>query len=118
MTNNQAILSVQCLSEFFNTVRTRISPPLGDGSAIAHVEDFSRTCTVLDISGADVLDACRAAIGHQLSIWDALIWSVAKSNKVSLIVTEDGQHGRVIEGVKYLNPFHSDFDIQELAANA
>ena len=39
------------------------------------------------------------------SIWDALIWSSAVENKVRVIYTEDFQGGRVIEGVRFVNPF-------------
>jgi predicted nucleic acid-binding protein len=46
-----------------------------------------------------------------MSIWDALIWSVARLNGISWILTEDGQHNRLVEGVRYLNPFHPDFDL-------
>ena len=51
---------------------------------------------------------------HQLHYYDSLIWAAAKLNQIQEIVTEDGQHGRVIEGVRYLNPFHADFHLSML----
>jgi predicted nucleic acid-binding protein len=42
-----------------------------------------------------------------LSFWDALIWVAAKTHGIPRIYTEDFQHGRVLEGVKFVNPFAS-----------
>ena len=44
---------------------------------------------------------------HGLSFWDALIWSAAVENNVTVIYTEDFQDGRVVEGVRFVNPFAS-----------
>ena len=57
-----------------------------------------------------MLEGARGAVAHQLSIWDALIWAVAQLNGVRWVLTEDAEHGRVIEGVEYLNPFSPAFD--------
>jgi predicted nucleic acid-binding protein len=109
-----AVLSVQCLSEFFNSVSLRIPQPLTERIALSQVEHFTRSCRVLELTPTAVIDGCRGSIQHQMSIWDALIWSVARLNGISWILTEDGQHNRLIEGVRYLNPFHPDFDLQLL----
>jgi predicted nucleic acid-binding protein len=34
-----------------------------------------------------------------------LIWAAAKENDIAVIYTEDFQHGRDIEGVRFHNPF-------------
>jgi predicted nucleic acid-binding protein len=116
---NLAILSVQCLTEFFNTVRSaRFARPLSNAQAIEQVELLSRSCVVLDLTELAVLEACRGAVEHKMSLWGALIWSVAKLNQVTSIITEDVQHGRSIEGVRYLNPFQPDFDIEAVAGGA
>ena len=112
----RAIVSSQCLSEFFNTVRYRIAQPLSDREALSQVELLARSCSVLDVTRTAVIDACRGSIQHQMSIWDALIWSVARLNHVSWILTEDQQHNQLIEGVRYLNPFHPEFETQLLEA--
>jgi predicted nucleic acid-binding protein len=40
-----------------------------------------------------------------MSFWDALIWAAAKAIGATRLYTEDFQHGRVIEGVRIVNPF-------------
>ncbi len=63
-----------------------------------------------------VLEACRATNDYQMAIWDALIWSVARLNGIAYLLTEDADHNHVLEGVRYLNPFHQDFDMSLLEA--
>jgi predicted nucleic acid-binding protein len=40
-----------------------------------------------------------------MSFWDAMIWAVAKQNRVAEILSEDGPVGSVVEGIRYTNPF-------------
>jgi hypothetical protein len=35
-------------------------------------------------------------------------------NEVPCILTEDAEHGRLLDGVTYLNPFRDEFDAAEL----
>ena len=109
-----AAVSVQCLGEFYNAATRRIPEPLSSEVARSEVERYSRDCAVLEVTKIAVLDACRGSVEHQVSYWDALIWSTARLNDISIIVTEDGQDGRLIEGVRYLNPFRADFDLKSL----
>jgi len=101
---------VQCLTEFFNTARNKLPEPLSQLDAIAQVENFLLSCRVLSLTPLAVIEACRCSNRYGVPVWDALIWAVARLNDVPAIITED-THGRVIEGVRYLNPFHADFDL-------
>jgi predicted nucleic acid-binding protein len=42
---------------------------------------------------------------HGFAFWDALIWAAARESGVSVIYTQDFQHGRDIEGVAIVDPF-------------
>ncbi len=106
----RAALSVQCLSEFFNVTTRQLPEPLTTTEALAQVDRFVQSCRVLDLTLATVLEGCRGAVQHNLSVWDALIWAVAKLNQVPYILTEDAEHGRYLEGVRFLNPFAPVFD--------
>ncbi len=107
---DQAVLGSQCLTEFFNAATRRLPEPLTPEQALAQVERFAASCEVLDLTPAVVLEGCRGSIEHGLSFWDALIWAVAKLNQVRYVLTEDAEHGRLLEGVRFLNPFVSSFD--------
>jgi len=112
----QAVLSVQCLPEFFNATTRKLPEPLRPSDAHREVERFVLTCPVFDLTPSAVLEACRAAIQHKLSLWDAMIWAVAKLNQVPHVLTEDMQHGRFLEGVRFQNPFVPEFDLRQLPA--
>lgn len=105
-------LSAQCLSEFYNASR-RLPEPLSDADALREVSRLARMGTVVDVTAAVVIEACRGCAEHQLSIWDALIWAAAKMNGIPYVLTEDAEHGRTIEQVTYLNPFAESFDLDD-----
>jgi predicted nucleic acid-binding protein len=106
-----AVLSVQCLSEFFNVTTRKLPEPLQAGEALVYVQRFAQTCRVLDLTGATVLEGCRGAGQYKLSVWDALIWAAAKLNQVPYVLSEDLQHDLFLEGVRIQNPFVPEFDI-------
>jgi predicted nucleic acid-binding protein len=109
-----ACLSTQVLGEFFVTVTRRIPSPLSAEQAEISVSNYVQSWTVYEVNPFVTLEAIRGVRQHRLPFYDALIWAVAKLNQVPLILTEDGQHDRVIEGVRYANPFHPQFDVAAL----
>lgn len=114
----RAVVSVQCLTEFFRTVTRRLPDPLSLAVASAQVERFTVACRVLDLTSAAVLEGCSGVVRHGLSLWDSLIWAVAKLNQVPYIITEDAPHGRFLEGVHFLNPFVPEFDLRVLGLSS
>lgn len=112
--NSQAVISVQCLNEFFRTVRWRLPEPLGPGDALSQVTRIAGACRVLDLTLQVVLQACWASNNYRMSIWNALIWAAAKLNGIPFVLTEDAEHDSVLDSVHYLNPFHREFDLSML----
>ncbi len=112
----EAVLSVQCLTEFFQAVRWKLAEPLAPEQALAQVERFILACPVLDLTPMVVLEGCRGSNAHGLSLLDSLIWAAAKLNQVPCVLTENCDHGRTLEGVRFLNPFAPQFDIAHLEA--
>ena len=112
----QVVLSVQCLTEFFNTVTRRLPEPLTPAEASVRVERLTRLCRVLELTPLAVLECCRGTVEHRLSFWDALIWTVAKRNRIPYLLTEDAKHGRFLEGVRFLKPFDPAFDLDALSS--
>jgi predicted nucleic acid-binding protein len=68
------------------------------------------------VTGWTVLEAAAGARRHQLSYWDALIWATAKLNQIATVLSEDFQDGRLLEGVRFRNPFGPGFDVEALAS--
>jgi predicted nucleic acid-binding protein len=82
--------------------------------AAARVDRISRATLVYPLTAEVVREAVEAVGKYQMSIWDALIWSVAFRNGIATILTEDVQSQPVIAGVRYINPFAPDFDLDSL----
>lgn len=96
------VLSTQVLQEFF-AISTR---KLGVDPAIARrkVELLAE----MDLVRID-LDLILAAIDlsrlHSFSFWDGLIVRAAATAGCGVLLTEDLQHGQVVDGVRIENPF-------------
>lgn len=105
-------LSVQNLAEFFSVATRKLSPPLTPAEALTQVTLFARLWPVLDLTQLIVLEAGRGVRDHQLSYYDAQLWATARLNQVPVIFSEDFAHEAFLEGVRFLNPFHPDFEFQ------
>ena len=107
-------LSVQVLGEFFVAVTRRLQPPLSVSAAEAIAVNFTRSWPVYQLTATAVLEAMRAVRRYQFQYWDALIWATAKLHGIPNVLTEDLPNGSLIEGVRFQNPFDSDFDLARL----
>jgi predicted nucleic acid-binding protein len=68
------------------------------------VEVFSQF-QVAEPAVADVLSAIDLHRLHGLSFWDSLILRCARQSGCRVLLSEDMQHGQVIDGVRIVNPF-------------
>ena len=106
-------LSAQVLSEFFVNVTRKIAAPLTIALAGQRIEHYVQLWPVFAVSDAVVLEAIRGVRAYQFSFWDAQIWAAARLNHISLVLTEDFNPGAVIEGVRFVDPFADDFQLQD-----
>jgi predicted nucleic acid-binding protein len=97
------VITLQALVEFVAVVLRKHGMPIED--AIAQVQDWRAMFPVIAASANTLTKAAGAVKQHQLSFWDALLWATACEAKVTLLLTEDCQHRRVLEGVHFFNPF-------------
>jgi predicted nucleic acid-binding protein len=104
-------ISTQIMGEFFVTATRKIPSPLSLLEAEQRLINYRRTWTVFSLTPSVVLEAIAGLQRHSLSYWDALIWATAKLNQVQDVLTEDLQHGLLLEGVRFQNPFANEFDL-------
>lgn len=57
------------------------------------------------IDGAALGGAWKVQDRYSFSFWDALVVSAAKISGSKYLLTEDLQHGQVVDGVRILSPF-------------
>jgi predicted nucleic acid-binding protein len=101
---HQMVVSGQVLGEFYWTVTRKLPTPLSDGAAkdaVLALADFN----VVPIDTQLVRDAIELATTARLAYWDALIVKAASSAGCQVLLTEDLNHGQVIDGVRVENPF-------------
>jgi predicted nucleic acid-binding protein len=104
--HRSGVLSIQVLQEFYVTLTRKVLHPLSPSTVRNLIRDYiSWQVEVNDT--LSILNASRIEENYRISFWDALIVSAASKAKVSKILTEDLQPGRVIEGILLENPFHS-----------
>ncbi len=112
--SRRGVLSTQVLGEFFRVVTTKISRRFTVADAQRELLRFSDAWLVLPVTAAIVLEAIRGVRDHGLSYWDAQLWATARLNEISVLLTEDFEHRRMIDGVQFLNPFAASFDAEAL----
>ena len=99
-------VTVQVLNEFYYvSTRPNRPPSLSHDDARGLVQAMALNSRVFPLTGQDTMRALEAVPRHGMSFWDALIWAVAKNNGVATIYTEDFEHDREVEGVRFVNPF-------------
>lgn len=103
--SGELVLSAQCLNEFSAAALRRGISISEVQTTVARWHDLGE---VLALRGAATTAALDAVERYRLSFWDALIWATAREANVPVIVSEDFQDGREIEGVRFVDRFRKD----------
>ena len=110
----RGVLSTQVLGEFFRVATEKLVNPLTAAEARLDLERLTATWPVLSITPPIVLEAARGVRDHRMAYWDAQLWATARLNQVDVVLSEDFQDGGVLDGVRFMNPFASSFDLAAL----
>ena len=98
------VVSLQVLQEYFVTATRKL------GLAAAAARSKVELIAEFDVVVPDVDDVLAAIDMHRLhgfSFWDALVVRAAKRSGCRLLLSEDLQHLREVDGVKIVDPFRS-----------
>jgi len=96
------VLSTQVLQEYFVAATKKLGVPAE--VARRKLELFSRLDLVA-IDQPDILGAIDLHRLHGISFWDSLIVWAAKQAACGVLLSEDLQHGWVVDGLRIENPF-------------
>jgi len=102
--NENGIVSVQVLQEFYVTVTRKIRDPLTPALARGVIKNYL-AWQIAPNDPSTVLLASEIAERNQISFWDALIVASASNAGADKILSEGLNHGQVIEGIVIENPF-------------
>jgi len=102
--NENGVISTQILQEFYVNVTRKIQKPIPQARARGIIENYMTWH--VEVNEPDtVIKASEIEERHLLSFWDALVIASACRAKVDKILTEDLNHGQIIEGILIENPF-------------
>lgn len=102
--DGSAVVSTQVLQEFYVIATTRFAvPPLVAKRMVQDLQIFEVVLVVPLL----IERAIDTSILNEISFWDGLIIAAAESAHCSVLLTEDLNHGQVIDGVRVENPFRS-----------
>ena len=97
-------ISSQVLQEFYVTVTRKLERPVSPADAAQAVAALTKLPVVL-LDAGSVLAAIQRSQARQVSLWDALIVQAAVEGGCARVLTEDLQHGQLIDGLQIENPF-------------
>jgi predicted nucleic acid-binding protein len=102
MASGTAVISTQVLQEFFCIASRKLG--LASEHVRARVENLARLDVVL-LRPEIILSAIDLHRLRPISFWDALIVRAATVAGCCRLLSEDLQHGELIDGVRIENPF-------------
>jgi len=96
------VLSLQVLQEYFVTVTRKLAV---DAQIARRKVELLAEFDVVTPEVPDILAAIDLHRLHNFSFWDALVLRAAKQAGCRVLLSEDLQHAREIDGVRIVNPF-------------
>jgi len=96
------VLSLQVLQEYFVTVTRKLAV---DAQTARRKVELLAEFDVVTPEVTDILAAIDLHRLHNFSFWDALVLRAAKQAGCRVLLSEDFEHAREIDGVRIVNPF-------------
>ncbi len=100
----RGIISTQVLQEFFVNVTAKIPSPL----SLQEAREMLRVYGAWQVEKSDVetvISATEIQERNRISFWDAMIVPAACQVGAVTLLSEELNHGQIIEGVRVTNPF-------------
>ncbi len=98
-----SVLLLQTLADFSHVTIRKMGMPIGAVRSV--VEAWRSVLPVHAAEEGDLPSALAAVEAHRIAFWDAMLWATARRLGVRCLLTEDMQDGRVLHGVRFINPF-------------
>ena len=99
------VQTLQSLAEFFSVVTRKAS--IAPDVAASFIKGWQAVLPIEASTPADLDLAMQAARDHSLAFWDAMLWATARRIGVRVLISEDFQDGRILDGVRFIDPFAS-----------
>ncbi len=97
------VIPVQVLGEFLRFSQRRAPHTLPE--AVRQSERYRATFVTPATTEAVLETAAATASIHGVQFWDAVICAAAQAAGAQALLTEDMQDGRILDGLRLINPF-------------
>ncbi|MEA2876845.1 MAG: hypothetical protein QOF14_2041 [Hyphomicrobiales bacterium] len=97
------VIPVQVLGEFLRFVQRRV--PAAFGEAIRQASIYQAAFLTPPSTDAVVNQAGEIAHAHGMQFWDSVVCVASAEAGAKVLLTEDMQDGRVLDGLRLINPF-------------
>lgn len=101
--NGSAVISTQCLQEFYNVAANKLKQDKQALKKIIH--NYSEHVPTVQITPMLIENAIDISVKTRFSFWDSLILAAASYANCDVLYSEDLNDGQIIEGVTIKNPF-------------
>lgn len=107
-------VSAQVLAEYAHVLTHPGKYALQPAGVIPQIRRMSASWQVFPLTAAVVVAALEAVQRWGMAYYDAQIWAVAALNAIPVVLSEDFPSGATLGGVRFVNPFEPEFDIETL----
>ena len=97
------VIPAQVLGEFLRFVQRRVPPSLED--AIRQALLYQSVFLTPPTTDTIINRASELARAHRLPLWDGVVCAASSQAGARVLLTEDMQDGRIIDGLRLMNPF-------------
>ncbi|HML15062.1 MAG TPA: PIN domain-containing protein [Xanthobacteraceae bacterium] len=100
---HDGVIPAQVLGEYLRFIQRRV--PEGFAAAIQQASIYQAAFLTPPTTSAIIDKACELARGHRIQLWDCVVCVASAQAGAKVLLTEDMQDGRTIDGLRLLNPF-------------
>ena len=97
------VIPAQVLGEYLRFVQRRV--PAAFAGAIRQASIYQAAFLTPPTTDAIINKASELARAHGMQLWDCVVCAAAIEAGARVLITEDMQDGRTIEGMRLVNPF-------------
>jgi predicted nucleic acid-binding protein len=97
------VIPVQVLGEFLRFVQRRF--PASFEEAIRQASLYQSVFVTPPTTDAIINKASELARAHRMQFWDCVVCAASTEARAKALLTEDMQDGRIVDGLRLMNPF-------------
>jgi predicted nucleic acid-binding protein len=97
------VIPVQVLGEYLRFIQRRVPQAFED--AVRQASIYRAAFLTPPTTDAVIDTACALARTHRMQLWDCVVCAASAQAGAKVLLTEDMQDGRILDGLRLINPF-------------